>query len=233
MTKCEGGGASAVRAAVLERDSATEKELAAGANLKWECVCFSSDEYNLFAESPANARIGQCLFIRKPNNYSKQIKIRQLCDFYYTAKRTKVQAFFILFHFFLHLFVCWKSIWRTFECQDSCRKSQESAVTEEPLKLKVNGDANRDYHRQYGRTWLGVLDLCDCMDHNEPHRHPATSSTGSRILSNCAAMWVVMSVHWSVSARTTKSNIESGNVKRTSVGDTVHACEVSDWYRII
>lgn len=103
MTKCEGGGASAVRAAVLEWDSATEKELAAGANLKWECVCFSSDEYNLFAESPANARIGQCLFIRKPNNYSKQIKIRQLCDFFITLQKGQK---FRLFYFILFFYIC-------------------------------------------------------------------------------------------------------------------------------
>lgn len=79
-----------------------KRELAAGANLKWKCVCFSSDEYNLFAESPANACIGQCLFIRKPNNYSKQIKIRQLCHFITLQNGQK----FRLFYLFISFYIC-------------------------------------------------------------------------------------------------------------------------------
>lgn len=77
-----------------------KSELAAGANLKWKCVCFSSDEYNLFAESPANACIGQCLFIRKPNNYSKQIKIRQLCHFITLQNGQKFRLFYLFIFFF-------------------------------------------------------------------------------------------------------------------------------------
>lgn len=88
MTKCEGGGASAVPAAVWKRESASEKS--------WQMVQIWSE--NVFVSAATiiicllkilPAAILSTQISQKSNNYNKHIKIGKLC---YFVKKVKSQC---------------------------------------------------------------------------------------------------------------------------------------------